>query len=383
MIAMNKWTCTFLWSALLSSSYLFTEESIVPTAPTETGLESDLVLEDPTVQAVPQPPKTQPYMPAQPPEPSPTGPWLTGPLIIPVPAVIPYGDFEIQSYLYFTTNTGTYNSNWDSVSAPHNFFSFNPQFQCFFGLTPWCDIVFIPQFAYNTIDGQHSTHFGDLPIGLDFQLLDPSATPYFPGIKFTIKETFPTGNFQRLNPHKLMADQTGAGTFASTFNVVLYKVYHICDRHWLSTTYSAAYTINSPVNVHGFNTYGGGFGTKGKVMPGNSFQGIVSFEYTLTQNWVLALDNIYTHTDATQFCGNPGSNAPDSGVGVPSSGTGVSVSVPVATIGTPSSEQVSFAPAIEYNFSSHFGIIAGCWFTAWGRNSTEFRSAVINFDYTY
>ncbi|HEV7737507.1 MAG TPA: hypothetical protein VGO47_09080, partial [Chlamydiales bacterium] len=127
----------------------------------------------------------------------------------------------------------------------------------------------------------------------------------------------------------------------------------------------------------------GGFGTKGKIMPGNSFQSIVSFEYTLTQNWVLALDNVYMHTDATQFCGNPGTNAPDVGVGVPSSGTGVSVSVPVATIGTPSSEQVSFAPAIEYNFSRNFGIIAGCWFTAWGRNSTEFRSAIINFDYTY
>jgi hypothetical protein len=319
-----------------------------------------------TSSAAAKAPTTQPYLPPEPPPPLPP-PWFTGPLIVPVPTVVPYGDFEIQSYFYLTTNTGTYNAHWSSVEAPHKFFSFSPQIQCFFGLTPWCDIVLIPQFAYNISSHHHSIHFGDFPVGLDFQLLDSNATPYFPGIKFTIKETFPTGNFQRLNPSKLLTDQTGAGTFASTFNVILYKVYHIYALHWLSTTYSAAYTVNSPVNVHGFNAYGGGFGTKGTAMPGNSFQGIISFEYTLNQNWVLAFDNVYVHTDATQFCGKHGKTATGS----------------QASVGAPSSEQISFAPAIEYNFSSRFGIIAGCWFSAWGRNSTKFRSGVINFDYTY
>ncbi|MBS0625893.1 MAG: hypothetical protein JSS32_07580 [Verrucomicrobia bacterium] len=297
----------------------------------------------------------------------PLKPWLTGPLIAPIGAVVPYGSFEIQSYVYCTTNTGAYNKNWSTVSSPHNFFSLNPQFLLFFGLTSWMDINITPQFFYNRSHGQHSTQFGDLPIALDFQLLDPAATPYFPGIKLIVRETFPTGSFQNLTPHKLLTDQTGAGTFASAFNLLLYKVYHLGGHHFLSTTYSAGYTITSPVHVHGFNTYGGGYGTNGRALPGNSFQGIVSFELTLSKNWVLAIDNVYTHTDATQFYGTVGTTA----AGLP------------ATIGAPSSEQVSFAPAIEYNFSSNLGIIAGCWFTAWGRNSTQFRSGVINLDYTY
>lgn len=346
---MEKWKYYGLLGIFLSSSFLYAADKKKPVK------ESSV----------------QPYMPPQPQsQPSAASgpsPWLTGPLIAPIGAVVPYGDFEFETYVYCTTNTGTYNSHWDSVSAPRNFFSLNPQIQCFFGLTSWCDILIFPQFAYNTTSNQNSVHFSDLPVGFDFQLLDPAATPYFPGIKFTIKETFPTGKFQRLNPKKLLTDQTGSGAFATTFNLVLYKVYHLFDFNWLSTTYSAAYTMNSPVNVHGFNTYGGGFGTKGKVTPGNSFQGIVSFEFTLSQNWVLALDNVYVHTDATQFYGTPGTT---------SSGA-------VASVGGPSSEQISFAPAIEYNFSSHFGIIAGCWFFAWGRNSTEFRSGVINFDYTF
>ena len=311
-------------------------------------------------------PAIQPYAPPAPPAPPPS-PWLTGPLIAPIGAIVPFGQFEIESYVYCTTNVGAYNQNWNAVSASHNFFSLNPQFLCFFGLTSWMDINITPQFFYNTTNHQNSTQFGDLPIALDFQLLDPAATPYFPGIKFTIRETFPTGPYEHLNPDKLLTDQTGAGTFATAFNLVFYQVYHLGGHNFLSTTYSAAYTVTTPVHVHGFNTYGGGYGTNGTVLPGQSFQGIISFELALTQNWVLAIDNVYTHTNSSNFFGT---------VGKTTSGS-------AATVGVHSSEQISFAPAIEYNFSSTLGLEAGCWFTAWGRTSTEFRSGVIAFDYTY
>jgi len=298
----------------------------------------------------------------------PPAPWLTGPLIVPLATVVPYGDFEIQSYVYCTTNTGAYNQDWNSVSAERNFFSLNPQFQLFFGLTPWMDINISAQFYYNTVNGQNSVNFGDFPVALDFQLLDSNYTPYFPGIKLIVREIFPTGPYQQLNPRKLLADQTGAGTYATALDLVFYKTYHLEGIHFLSTTYSIAYTVNSPVHVHGFNTYGGGYGTNGKILPGNNFQAIASFELTLTQNWVLAIDNVYSHTDATQFFkGDAGTRAD----GQP------------ASIELPSSEQVSFAPAIEYNFSCNCGLIAGCWFTAWGRNSMVFRSGVVNVCYTY
>lgn len=294
-------------------------------------------------------------------------PWLTGPLIAPEGTAVPYGDFMIQSYVYCTVNTGAYDKNWHAISAENKFYSFNTQFLCYFGLTPWCDINIIPQFFYNTTSNRHYFSSGDLTIGLDFQLMAPDLTPYVPGIKLAIREVFPTGNFQFFHVRKWLTDQTGAGTFATQFNLVFYKIFHLYDLHWLSATVSAQYTVNTPVNVHGFNTYGGGFGTNGKALPGNSFQGIVSFEYTLNSNWVLALDHVYTHTDATEFFGMPG----------------IALTGTVAAVGKRSSAQLSFAPAIEYNFSGHFGIIGGCWFSATGRNSAEFRSGVVNFNYVY
>ena len=299
--------------------------------------------------------------------PEPPAPWLTGPLIVPQATVIPYGHFEIETYLYFTTNTGTYNSNWHPSTADHNFFSFNPQVYFYLGLTPWMDINIFPQFFYNTISNQSSVNFGDLVIALEFQLLSDDAIPYFPGIEFSIGESFPTGPYQKLDPNKLLTDQTGNGTYGTTFSLELYKVYHVTGLHFLSTTYSAAYTIATPTKVKGFNAYGGGYGTDGKVDPGNTFEGIISFEFTLTQNWALAIDNVYTHVNRTTFSGTPGQTSSEL----------------LASNSLPSSEQISFAPAIEYNFSANLGIIAGCWFTAWGRNSNIFRSGAIGLIYNY
>ncbi len=293
-------------------------------------------------------------------------PWLTGPLIAPIGTVVPYGHLDIESYVYCMADTGMYDSHGHGHARQHNFYSLNPQILCFFGLTPWMDINVVPSFFYNYCNGEHSWEFGDLSVALDFQCLDPNTTKYFPGIKLTVEETFPTGNYQKLNPSKFATDVGGQGAFATAFGIVFYKLYPL-GKHWLSTTYNAVYTITNSIHVTGYNVYGGGAGTRGTVSPGNSFQAIVSFEFSLNQNWALALDNVYLYTDQISFRGKKG---------LTSFGE-------KAPMGSPSSEQLSFAPAIEYNFSQSLGICAGYWFSLWGRNSSRFGSGVINVDYFY
>ncbi|HEX2583220.1 MAG TPA: transporter, partial [Chlamydiales bacterium] len=128
-----------------------------------------------------------------------------------------------------------------------------------------------------------------------------------------------------------------------------------------STTVSAQYAISSLVYVRGANAYGGDSSTNGLVRPGNAVQLIVSFEYTLTQNWALALDTYYQHLNRSTFSGNSDGKK----------------------VGAPSSEQFSLAPAIEYNFSKKLGIIGGVWFSVASRNTPQFISGVLNLTYTY
>ncbi len=291
---------------------------------------------------------------------------MTGPLIAPTGTVIPVGHFTIQPYFYFNTFTGNYNAHWNSVSIP-NFYASSLQLQVFAGITQWMDVQIFPLVICNATQGQTSVQFADLPLGVDFQLITDTQYRWFPGVKLQLVETFPTGKYQKLNPKKLLTDSSGLGSFNTALTLVFYKVYHLVGKHYLSMTAALGYSVFAPVHVKGFNAYGGGFKTRGTVYPGNTLTGIISFEYSLNQNWVLALDNVYTHGNKTRFSGHRGFVSEDT----------------LARVAFPSNEALSFAPALEYNFSIHSGLIAGCWFTAAGRNSPIFRNGIISFLYIY
>lgn len=276
------------------------------------------------------------------------------------------GHFEITTYLYVTFNTGTYNKHWHTHKLRHKFCNINPQIFCLFEITKWMDFQMIPQLLYNITQGKSSIHFGDLPLGFDFQLYPDDASPCFPGVKLTLREIFPTGKYQKLRPRKKSTDLSGQGSFQTTAALEFYKVYHLKRHRSLSNTLYFSYTYLAPVHVKGFSAYGGGYHTNGKVRPGNILQGIISFEYTLNRNWAFCIDNIYIHTNNDHFSGRRGFKDEK-----------------VAKVGGPSSEQISFAPTMKYKFSRGFSLNVGAWVSAWGRNSTEFRGFLINFDYKY
>jgi hypothetical protein len=309
-------------------------------------------------------------------------PWLTGPLIAPQPVVIPLRHFQLQYYTYATVNTGTYNSHWRAKSNP-NFYSVNPELVIYVGLTEFMDISFTPQAFYNATQGQSSFQFGDLPTGLDFQLVDSQKYQWFPGIKFAIEEIFPTGKYQKLNPKKKGTDVGGEGAFRTDPSLVFYKIYHIKGQHYLSVELDLEYLISTSVHVREFNAYGGGFGTKGTVFPGNFFTGILSFEYSFNKNWVIALDNVFYHQDKTRFRGKKGALSPTSDESPAAELNLSTLDAGGASIGGPSSEQYSLAVGIEYNFNKFLGISGGTWFSVAGRNSKQFASAALTLYYYY
>jgi len=288
-------------------------------------------------------------------------PWLTGPLIAPTGEVVPVGHYSLQPYLLFNVNTGFYNPHWKSLSTP-NFYNVTLQFQVQVGLTQFMDFQIIPSLLYNATQGQSAERFGDLPLILDFQILSAEKYQYMPGIKLGITETFPTGKYQKLNPKKRLTDVSGLGSYSTTFDLVFYKIYPLHAHHFLSMTADVQYTYYAPLHIEALSTYLSSENTHGKIYPGATTSAILSFEYTLTQNWVLALDNVYTHADKDRFRGNPGTSG---------------------HVGRPSSEQLSFAPAVEYNFSENLGLIAGSWFSAAGRNAPEFYSEIVSFAISY
>ena len=288
-------------------------------------------------------------------------PWFTGTLLAPTGMVVPIGHYCIQPYFDFNTDTGAYNRHWHDTSTP-NFFSYATALNLIFGLTEWMDVEMFPAVQYNHTKGRSAWHFADFPLLFGFQLLSAEKYEYFPGIQLQLTENFPTGKYQKLEPNKLGTDISGNGSFATTASLVFYKVYYLQGLHYISMIAAFGHTYYAPVHIRGYSFYGGGHRCAGKVYPGNSYEGILSLEFSLNRHWVLALDTLYIHLNKDRFQGTPGVNA---------------------SVGRPSSESLSFAPAIEYNFNENWGIITGVWLSAIGRNSAVFRNALVSFVYQY
>ena len=99
--------------------------------------------------------------------------------------------------------------------------------------------------------------------------------------------------------------------------------------------------------------YGTPSGFRGRAKPGNSFVAIIAGEYSVSRNWVVALDAQYQHDSRTALSGSVTTSAP-----------------PISIRRSfPSRSAVSLAPAVEYNFNGNVGVIVGAIYTVDGRNT--------------
>jgi hypothetical protein len=102
--------------------------------------------------------------------------------------------------------------------------------------------------------------------------------------------------------------------------------------------------------VTGRSVYGTDIGFSGHARPGAKTTLIGAVEYSLTREWVLALDIIRESTRKTKLRGIDASGA-------------------LVDRTFPSTRDIGFAPAIEYNWSDRAGILFGVWITPKGHNT--------------
>lgn len=289
-----------------------------------------------------------------------TEPWFTGPLLCPSGHVIPLGHQNIEPYVYYNRNVANYNSHWKSVKA-HTFTNVFTQITIQIGILPRLELNLNPQFSYNHNQGQHSWRVNDSPIGIDIQLYQDVPEVWYPAVKFKMGVNLPIGKYDNLDPNRKGTDFGGIGNWSPSLGIVFSRVVNVFDNHYLSWRFFLSYHFATPVHVHGLSVYGGAPAigpipaTHGTVYPSKGFTVIQGLEFTLTQNWVLALDIEYDHTTRRRFSG---------------------FTVPGTSLTHPSRESFSIAPAIEYNFNANVGWIFGPWFSVAGRNTFDFSNWV-------
>ena len=277
--------------------------------------------------------------------------WFTGPLIVQNAEVVPKGMTQWEPYWFQFWVDGTYNKHWNFENQI-TLRSSNLQLCVTHGLVKGVDIELLTQAFINSRGTSTSTRFGDTTLFLGFQLLEDRPGSWEPALRFTIQETFPTGQYDKLGKHR--TEDAGAGSFQTgvTFNFL--KRFNVSLDHTFNLFWSVGYTVFSPTNLCGRNVYGGDPTTQGRVYPGNLLQAILSFEYDLTRHFAIAADFVNTWRDHDNFSG-----------------------ITLEPSKRQSGYNFSMAPALEYNFTKNFGIIAGSWFSLAGRNTIAFSSLVV------
>jgi hypothetical protein len=277
--------------------------------------------------------------------------WWTGPILAAGAATMPKGHWLVEPYVFDVISQGRYDDDGHRQPGArrHGFGSLT---YILYGLVDGVTVGVIPRFAYNDVStGPDSSGLaiGDFTLQGAFRLSTFREGARLPTSSFVIQQSLPTGKYDRLGDRP--SDGAGSGAYTTTLS--LYNQYFLWmpNGRILRTRLNFSYAFSDSVSLEDVSVYGTGEGFRGRARPGKSFVVGSAWEYSATRSWVLALDLVYQHDSSTSLDGLDG--------------TGLPVSAD-----SESSESITLAPAVEYNWNSRMGVIIGALFTASGRNTS-------------
>lgn len=291
-------------------------------------------------------------------------PYYTGPLLAPGVTIPAPGHVTVQPYLFLTDTYGRYDDRGHTESID-DIYTARGNFLAFIGFTEWLGLQVSVGYSGNWQSNNSGNGWDDPSLTLLIPIM--KETLYRPGMLFGIRESFPAGRYQNLNPDRVGLDATGDGAYRTSFFYNIAKIFWIVPSHPMRLRLATQYILPYHVDVRNFNSFGGGYCADARVRLPFAFSADLGYEFSFTQRWVFAIDVLYNYNQKVTFKGFPGFRN--------------RCNCELAGIGGPSGQNLSLAPAIEYNINSRSGFIFGPWFSVWGRNSGQFASLVFSYYY--
>lgn len=278
--------------------------------------------------------------------------WWTGPLLAASPATLPQGHLLVEPYVYNSITKQQFD-NGGARRPVMRQSDYGSLTYLLYGLSDSTTIGLIPRFGYDNPSQGSALGIGDMTAQVSFRLSRFLDQGWLPATALVITETVPTGKYDRLSSPN---DGIGGGSYTTT--LALYGQYYLWmpNGRILRTRINVSEGWSRYVDVEDASVYGTSQGFRGRAFPGNSFSFDSAWEYSVTRNWVAALDIVYNENGPTTVIGD---YAPANGALAPA---GVNVR-------SGSNFSISLAPAIEYNWTATVGVIVGAKLVVAGRNT--------------
>ena len=249
--------------------------------------------------------------------------WWTGPLIANSPAPLAKGHVYAESYFYDARSPGVHR--------------YGSQTYLLYGLTEKTTVGLRPSFGYVRAEpGRGGSHagVGDLTLHAQHALTVHDPQTRTPGIAIAFELTLPTGRHDRL---RRIDDGFGSGAYTTALGLYGQQYFWLRNGRILRGRINLGGEFSRRARVRGASVYGTEAAFAGYARPGSAFFLGNAWEYSVTRNWVLAMDLHYRHDAKASVRGVRG---------------------PAPAAGR-SRDTFSIAPAIEFNWSPRIGVIAG------------------------
>ena len=258
----------------------------------------------------------------------------TGPMLASNAETLPQGHFYTEPYFYDVIFGGNHHP------GSSGFYQY--------GLLNSLTVGFQPSFATAANRLDRGMTIGDFKLLSQLRLTHFTPEHRIPTIAIVLNEALPTGKDDRLGPNE---EGHGSGSFATEIGINVQQYFLLKNGRLLRARINVLKSFPHGSDVIGKSVYGTRVGFEGHARPGSKTTLIGAVEYSLTRQWVLALDVIHESTSAASLEGRY-----DGG--------------PLVKQTFPSSRDMGFAPAVEYNWSDRSGILLGIWISPKGHNTS-------------
>ena len=202
--------------------------------------------------------------------------WWTGPMIAPSPGALSPGHFLIEPYFY-DVRAGRANS-------------YGTLTYILYGLVDGLTLGASPTAGFNTLGGAPSSSgvgLGDVSGIVQKRLTQFHPGSWFPATAFNLTETFPTGRYDRLGART--NDGFGSGVYTTTLSLYTQTYFWVPNGRILRMRLNVSQAFSTTAAVQGVSVYGTDAAFRGTAEPGAASVADLSWEYSLTRSWVLAL----------------------------------------------------------------------------------------------
>ena len=274
--------------------------------------------------------------------------WWTGPMLANSAATLPTGHALVETYAFDQIQKGS--SFYGSLTY------------LLYGVTDRFTVGAKPLFGVARSEGRTSRPgMGDLTLSAQYRLTDPKAVPGTPTIAVSLQQSLPTGRHDRLTDYRGTALGTGSGT--TTLSLYGQQLFWLPNGRIFRGRINLSGAWAGKATVSGASVYGTDRSFKGQARPGAIYSVGVSGEYSLTREWVLALDLVLTHSRSTRVSGQVLDD--------------ISQLETRVAYRLPATSSLAIAPAIEYSWRPDLGVLLGARvIPGWGHTPASLTPAV-------